>query len=454
MSPQNVRVDAQDVDDWPLSDLMEKAVLQAPDVVVFLGGALYRQGPCPASSGVKCVGINGGGYSSADADNQTGQAFQAANSSEVANFLPGRWGDNWFGWWADFLFPSRGLLKAAPWIIARGDIESSCDAGGHGYWLLLSTDEYPDGTRAGDFCPDNGTDEPFAVAFEREQILVMNSATAGMVNDLNTSSDGKCPEVREARRSRGRLIPKQNAFLTEEAVAQERENWKTIQRLSASHITNFLVSHRPVLGIYCNNSQLFTTGSALQEALGGNASLLDSISGIFSGQRKALQVIEYANDTLPVQLTLGHGGTKVEETIVDPDLLPYVSLKVGRTTTPLRRGLSTNALHGFTLMDRNPSGSYDIVFYSLDTIAGATVVLDYFLSIPQGPRLKPEPTISPLIPPTSAPSTPDSSPNDYGVDSPESTSSVSHSFISSHGSLFVAMSVSISTLLLRDFLRH
>jgi hypothetical protein len=203
-----------------------------------------------------------------------------------------------------------------------------------------------------------------------------------------------------------------------------------------------------VLGLYCNNSQLFTTDSTLQQALGGNASLLDSVSGIFSGQRRLLQVIEYENDALPVQLTLGHGGTKVEETIVDPDLFPYVSLQVGRTTTPLRRGLSTNALHGFALMDRNPAGIYDVAFYSLDTVAGATVVLDYFLSIPRGPRLKPEPTATPSMPPASAPVTQDSSPTANGIVSPDSTSSVPQSFVSWQCSLLIAISVPLTTLLL------
>lgn len=53
------------------------------------------------------------------------------------NFVPGAFGDNWYGWWADFFWPSMKLLQKAPIIPTRGNHEV-CDRGGYGYFFFLS----------------------------------------------------------------------------------------------------------------------------------------------------------------------------------------------------------------------------------------------------------------------------------------------------------------------------
>jgi hypothetical protein len=434
LSAQEVRVDAQAIDDWPLPSFIKKAVRQEPDVVVFAGGALYRQGPCPATSGAQCVGINGGGYHYFG--NRTRQAIKDP-SATIVNFLPGRWGDNWFGWWADFIFPTKALLTQAPWIVARGsDLESSCDAGGRGYWLLLSTEPYPNGTRAGDFCPEsNGTDDPYAVTFTQEQILVMNS---GMTNSFEDSefvtTSGECPFVPTDQLSEAIVVPNGTSF-SDLQLSQAQESLKLIQKLSAESETNFLVSHRSLFGVFCSQAQLFTSNGGMHAALGGNVSLLDSISGVFSGHHKVLQVMEFVNNTLPFQVILGNGGTKVDDLVVDPDLLSSVVLQVGEMSVPVARTLSTNAQHGFALMERNSEGSYDLSFYGLDPVARAATVLDHQLVIPKGSRF-PAPSGSPTLDSSPAPAP---QPGGDSIVSPSVPTSEASSSLSSYNSYFVPL---------------
>ena len=133
---------------------------------------LYRQGPCPDGSDVSCVDINGPPYFSVDDLNGT-----------AANFLPGYWGDNLYGWWADFFYPSRFLMQTSPLLAIRGNHEN-CDRAGHGYFLFLAQEEYPPEMLAGHHC--TGYSHPYAVPFDNEQFLVMDDS---LIDPLNGGFD-------------------------------------------------------------------------------------------------------------------------------------------------------------------------------------------------------------------------------------------------------------------------
>ena len=124
---------------------------------------LYRQGPCPISTGKDCVQINKPWF----------QLNDLPSDSTVANFLPGMWGDNIMGWWSDFFYPTLELLQSAPLIAIRGNHET-CLRGGHGWFLFLSQDDYPSDTIAGTYCNDYS--EPYAVSFQEEQFLVLDDS--------------------------------------------------------------------------------------------------------------------------------------------------------------------------------------------------------------------------------------------------------------------------------------
>jgi hypothetical protein len=110
----------QGLDEWYLKQLVDDAASKDVDVVVHLGDYLYRQGPCPINN-------------TDTSDNET-KDCSAVNTPERVtadeevdatgmNFIPGEYGDNWFGWWGDFFWPFLELLKAAPMIALRGNHE-------------------------------------------------------------------------------------------------------------------------------------------------------------------------------------------------------------------------------------------------------------------------------------------------------------------------------------------
>jgi hypothetical protein len=95
--------------DWPFARVAELAASHRPDVVIHVGDYYYRESPCPAGrSG--CAGSP--------------------------------WGDNWNSWDADFFAPAAPLLKAAPWVMVRGNHED-CDRGGPGWFMLLDAGAAP-----------------------------------------------------------------------------------------------------------------------------------------------------------------------------------------------------------------------------------------------------------------------------------------------------------------------
>ena len=89
----------QGLDEWYFQEIANAAADEDPDVVVFVGDYLYRQGPCPegavnsANNKVKeCSGVNA--YSHMN---------ETIEDDKLMNFMPGLYGDNWWGWWADWV---------------------------------------------------------------------------------------------------------------------------------------------------------------------------------------------------------------------------------------------------------------------------------------------------------------------------------------------------------------
>jgi hypothetical protein len=99
--------------DWPFALVARLAAGHHPDLVIHVGDYYYRESPCPA-----------------------GRAGCAGSP----------WGDNWNSWNADFFQPAAPLLRAAPWIMVRGNHEA-CDRGGPGWFMLL------DGAATPQVCP-------------------------------------------------------------------------------------------------------------------------------------------------------------------------------------------------------------------------------------------------------------------------------------------------------------
>jgi hypothetical protein len=104
--------DIQDCDnpqEWPFAVVSRLAAAHHPDLVVHVGDYYYRESPCPA-----------------------GRAGCAGSP----------WGDNWNSWSADFFQPAEPLLRAAPWVMVRGNHED-CQRGGPGWFILLDAAAAP-----------------------------------------------------------------------------------------------------------------------------------------------------------------------------------------------------------------------------------------------------------------------------------------------------------------------
>jgi hypothetical protein len=95
--------------DWPFGVVSRLAAAHHPDLVIHVGDYYYRESPCPA-----------------------GRAGCAGSP----------WGDNWNSWNADFFQPAEPLLRAAPWVMVRGNHED-CQRGGPGWFMLLDAAATP-----------------------------------------------------------------------------------------------------------------------------------------------------------------------------------------------------------------------------------------------------------------------------------------------------------------------
>jgi hypothetical protein len=182
----------QDTNEWIFGQLADAAASKEPDVIVYVGDYLYRQGPCPFNATdsmtkavANCSGIN---------------MPEIATSQELPpdltmNFLPGYYGDNWWGWWADFFWPAMKLLQQAPLIPTRGNHEV-CTRGGYGYFIFLSP--LP-------LCPTceeqlericSEAMEPYPVSFKHEQFLVMDDShiapNSGGIDHFQVGFSGTC----------------------------------------------------------------------------------------------------------------------------------------------------------------------------------------------------------------------------------------------------------------------
>jgi hypothetical protein len=120
--------------DWPFAHVAELAAAHHPDLVIHVGDYYYRESPCPA-----------------------GRAGCAGSP----------WGDNWNSWDADFFAPAAPLLKAAPWVMVRGNHED-CERGGPGWFMLLDAGAAPL------TCP--ATSAPMMIEVGGLQLYVLDSA--------------------------------------------------------------------------------------------------------------------------------------------------------------------------------------------------------------------------------------------------------------------------------------
>lgn len=137
---------------YPFAQVAAAAANWKPDLVVHVGDYHYRENACPADN-PGCAGSP--------------------------------WGYGWDAWQADFFEPGAALLKAAPWVMVRGNHES-CARAGQGWWRMIDPRPLLSARNCNDAANDNNGDfsDPYAVALGGgAQLIVLDTSntTLGIV---------------------------------------------------------------------------------------------------------------------------------------------------------------------------------------------------------------------------------------------------------------------------------
>ncbi len=220
-------------DTRPYADLARRAADAAPDLVIHVGDYLYRE----SCTGAACPPT----------------------------------GFGWEVWQADFFTPSKPLLAAAPWIMARGNHEI-CARAAEGWFRFL------DGPRPGAKCPDMS--DPFVVDLGDIGFVVIDSSA----------------------------IPGDEDDPTPKKPAADKKKLRAGYDAVASGIPGnaWVVTHAPFNGISGGKVE----NTILQKALGHR--LKPGIKMIVSGHIHLFEALSFSDDR-PPQLVVGSGGTALSK---------------------------------------------------------------------------------------------------------------------------------------------
>jgi hypothetical protein len=224
--------------DWPFAVVARLAAAPHPHLVIHVGDYYYRESPCPA-----------------------GRAGCAGSP----------WGDNWNSWNADFFQPAEPLLRAAPWIMARGNHED-CERGGPGWFLLL------DGAATARTCPAQSA--PMAISV---------GGLAFYVLDSSGTDDRNAPAAAVA------------------AFSAQLDALKTAPPTGSA----WIITHRPIWGLVpvVNAGPLGPIEVAINatEQAAARGRDLKSVAMVVSGHIHHFASFSFAGER-PPQLIVGTGG--------------------------------------------------------------------------------------------------------------------------------------------------
>ncbi len=283
-----------DPQQWGFPRIAQTVADWKPDLVIHVGDYLYRESPCPKNN-AGCVG-------------------SAA-------------GDIWQAWDQDFFSAAHRLLRAAPWIMARGNHEL-CNRGGNGWFYLLDPRKLPSK------CQDYS--DLYKVSLGLTDVIVMDSALA---DDI-------------------KVVP-------EQATVYEQQ-FQQLQTMA--HKPTWLLIHRPIWGI--GQAQgifplTYATNQTLQAA--SKNQLPDAVSLILSGHIHIFEMLDFADQRPPQSIT-GNSGTALDAEIFSA--LP------GRTIagTKVSHGTSIGKF-GFMTLEQQDNGRWVGTARDVDGSAQANCVI-------------------------------------------------------------------------------
>ncbi len=257
---------------WSWAAIAEHAAAWHPDLVIHTGDVLYRESACPAG---------------------------------IPGCAGDPWGYRWTALHADFFGPAAPLLRAAPWIVVRGNHED-CERDGTAWFRFM--DPRPVPPRCADYTA------PYAVPLPGLRFLVLDSSYAG---DLTAAPD---------------------------RVAAYAAQFREVRRLAGSPA--WLLTHKPLwavghAGEKDGHERLFFGNPTLDAAMG--RALPSGVRLVLSGHVHLFEALGFTSGR-PPQLVVGNGGT-----LLDPPLTtPLRGLRVGGTRIA---GGRTVHRHGYLTLE-------------------------------------------------------------------------------------------------------
>lgn len=257
---------------WPFPAIAQHAADRKPDLVIHIGDYYYREDACPDGNS----GCSGSPH-----------------------------GDNWGAWRADFLAPAAPLLKAAPWVMVRGNHEI-CARGGKGWMRLL------DPRAALPPCEDRSP--PYRLQVGGQDLLIFDSADA---DDFKAEPD---------------------------KVAAYAAQFAELLTNAPAH--SWLVAHRPVWALAQGTLAGKTVNLTEQAAIKGHVPA--GLDMVLSGHLHDFTSYEFG-PARPSQLIVGVGG----DTMLDLANVPLSGAEIdGMKTT---KGFALERF-GYFIMERAGEG--------------------------------------------------------------------------------------------------
>jgi hypothetical protein len=264
-----------DSNQFPFAKVAATAARWKPDLVVHVGDFHYRENPCP-SGNPGCAGSP--------------------------------WGYGWDAWQAELFEPGASLLKAAPWVMVRGNHES-CARAGQGWWRMIDPRPLLTGRNCNDAANDDIGDysDPYAVPLGGDAQLI--------ILDTSNTSAGAIPEG-------------------DKRQEKYRDMYNKFEILSQQASYNIATVHHPILGFFAEQNKqgaviLHPGNQGVQSVFAAINPLIlpPRINVLLSGHVHMWQQVSFSSPH-PTQFVAGFSGT-MEDVVPLPAQLP-----LGATSAP------------------------------------------------------------------------------------------------------------------------
>jgi len=303
--------------DWPFPAMANAAAdaKPAPDLILHMGDYNYRgtpgeieidQGKDPA----KKVRVYDAGDNTSSLTCILSGPYYGQNS--VGSDLP----DSWEAWKKDFFEPAAKLLRAAPWVFARGNHELCSRAGPGWFYFLDPGTDLLKGSGGQLACPPAESAEP--LIFRSPYRVDVGGLSVVVLDSANACDQGN---------------------LHQDHFNAQFERIQSLVNDAPADNAIWLQSHRPLWGLRKPDDdtpanerdasgQYAVIDSTLQTAF-ANFPVPQPVHLVLSGHMHRFQTVDFrAPSAFPTQLIVGNGGVDLANNVPkDP-----FSLSIGGST--------------------------------------------------------------------------------------------------------------------------